>query len=165
MRILGAERYYDAVDAETLVYRFSACAADYFKSTVERVRRGSRQRTERAWWRTQGHLNWKLNDAFPMISFTLIDAFLEPAQPYYSIKRAYSPVLLSIEIGDHIRLWGSTIRRKMGGLLEFRAFSKFDNAVRESFSCRSAWRQGNPEFSPRWISFGAIRRTVCCFVS
>lgn len=160
----GAERYYDAVDAETLVYRFSACAADYFKSTVERVRCGIPTENGTGLRRTQGHLNWKLNDAFPMISFTLIDAFLEPAQPYYSIKRAYSPVLLSIEIGDHIRLWGvNDTPEDVEGLLEFRAFSKFDNAVRESFSMPVRLAAGESRIFTTLDFLGAIRRDCVLF--
>lgn len=131
----GIERYYDATDVESMVYRASVCAADYFKSTVERVRRGIPTENGTGFRRTQGHLNWKLKDAFPMISFTLIDAFLELTQPYYSIKRAYSPILLSIEIGDHIRLWGvNDTSEDVDGTLEFCAFSKFDNEVREPFT-------------------------------
>lgn len=160
----GIERYYDATDAESMVYRASVCAADYFKSTVERVRRGIPTENGTGFRRTQGHLNWKLKDAFPMISFTLIDAFLELTQPYYSIKRAYSPILLSIEIGDHIRLWGvNDTSEDVDGTLEFCAFSKFDNEVREPFTMPVRILAGESRIFTTLDHLGPIRRDCILF--
>ena len=131
----GVQNYYDATDAESLAYRFSASSADFFKGYVERARRG-RPTVDGAGERlTQGHLSWKFNDAFAMISFSSVDYFLEPTRVYHSLKNVYQPVLVSIEIGDHIRLWGvNDTRHDITGKLVFRSFSRFENRVVHSFA-------------------------------
>jgi len=48
---------------------------------------------------------WKLNATWPHIYSNIIDYYLEPYIPFYELKRAYEPVLLSFDIGDHIWLW------------------------------------------------------------
>jgi hypothetical protein len=54
----GIENYYDADDARSLVYRFSASSAAFFKRTVETLRRG-RPRPNRSGERTApGQLSW-----------------------------------------------------------------------------------------------------------
>jgi hypothetical protein len=50
-------------------------------------------------------LLWKLNSTWPMIFSDVIDYCIEPNIAYYSLKRAYSPLMVSFDISDHIRLW------------------------------------------------------------
>ncbi len=98
------ENYYDATDLESLLYRIGWGHADYIRGRVERYRRG-KLTADGVQRRTRGHLLWKLNNSSNHIFFGVLDYFLEPYIPFYALRRAYSPLLLSFEIGDHIRLW------------------------------------------------------------
>jgi len=101
---------------------------------VETLRCGYDPLDARAERMTQGHYTWKLNDAFPMISFTLIDAFMEPNACFYAIKRAYAPVLAVIEAGDHIYLRGvNDTAKQVCGTLRFKSLNRFTNSVLTAF--------------------------------
>jgi beta-mannosidase len=46
---------------------------------------------------TAGILFWQLNDCWPVISWSFVDYYLRPKLCYYSAKRFFAPVILSIE--------------------------------------------------------------------
>ena len=49
---------------------------------------------------------WRLNDSWPIIYWAVIDYYLEPKIPYYSLRRAYDPVLVTFErTADEIFVW------------------------------------------------------------
>ena len=49
---------------------------------------------------------WRLNDSWPIIYWSAIDYYLEPKIPYYFVRRAYDPVLVSFErTQDRIAVW------------------------------------------------------------
>ena len=52
-----------------------------------------------------GHLVWKLNATWPHLYSNILGYYLEPYIPFYELKRAYEPILLSFDIGDRIWLW------------------------------------------------------------
>jgi hypothetical protein len=54
-----------------------------------------------------GYLIWKLNTAWPQIYCALIDYYLEPGQTYYSVRRAYAPIHISVDLEDHVYIWGT----------------------------------------------------------
>ena len=98
--------FYDTGDTpKGLIYRLGAAHGRWIRDSVERYRRG------RPWYdpsgprRTRGHFLWKLNSTWPMIFSDVIDYFVEPNIAYYSLKRAYSPLMASFDISDHVRLW------------------------------------------------------------
>ncbi|HEY5585214.1 MAG TPA: glycoside hydrolase family 2 protein [Ruminiclostridium sp.] len=131
----GIDNFYNANSVDSILHKYSACAAEYYKTVIEKQRCGYPSYDHIHTRRTQGHLSWKLNDAFPSINFTLIDAFMEPTAAYFSIKRAYQPVILSIEISDHINIWGvNDTNEDVSGILNFRLFSRFENEVVKDFS-------------------------------
>ena len=47
-----------------------------------------------------GSLYWQLNDCWPVVSWSLIDYYLRPKASYYFVKRAFSPVLVSLDKRD-----------------------------------------------------------------
>jgi hypothetical protein len=103
---LGAiESYYDATDLDSMLYRIGWGHGDYLRRRMERYRRGIPQENGYGKRVTKGHLLWKLNNSCNHIFFGVIDYFLEPYIAFYSIKRAYEPVLLSFDIGNFINLW------------------------------------------------------------
>lgn len=104
-KIPPVEQFYDAYDFDSLVYRFGAAAGAYLRDSVERYRRGKPVWDSQGQRRCQGHFVWKLNTTRPHIYSSIIDYYLEPGMPYYALKRAYEPVLVSFEISDHIYAW------------------------------------------------------------
>ena len=100
------ERFYDAEDLDSMLYRIGWGHGYYIRSRVERYRRGypieQAPRKERI---TKGHLLWAFNNSCNHIFFGVIDYFCEPFIAYYSLRRAYSPVLLSFDVGNFINLW------------------------------------------------------------
>ncbi len=111
------ERFYDGEDLESMLYRIGWGHGYYLRSRVERYRRGYPSelgpRKERI---TKGHLLWKFNNSSNHIFFGVIDYFGEPYIPYYSLKRAYAPLLLSFDVGNFIHLWmtNDTTKRVSG---------------------------------------------------
>lgn len=98
--------FYDTGDTPRgLIYRLGAAHARWIRDSVERYRRGRPWHEAAGPRRTRGHYLWKLNSTWPMIFSDVIDYLLEPNMAYYSLKRAYSPLMASFDISDHIRLW------------------------------------------------------------
>jgi hypothetical protein len=77
----------------------------YYRETIERQRRGRPADDESLRRICGGYLVWKYNDSWPQIYSGKVDYFLEPYIPYYAIRRAYAPLLLSFEVGTYVWLW------------------------------------------------------------
>lgn len=99
------ETFYDAENAEEMIYRFGSAAGVYLKDSIERYRRGKTAAQAHLPRRNMGHLVWKLNTTFPHVYSSMVDYYLEPKINYFYVKRAYEPFILSIEAGDHLLLW------------------------------------------------------------
>jgi beta-mannosidase len=104
-KIPPVEQFYDADDLDSLCYRFGAAAGAYLRETVERYRRGKPVWDCKGPRRCNGHFVWKLNTTRPHLYSSILDYYLEPYIPYYALKRAYEPVQISFEVGDHIYVW------------------------------------------------------------
>jgi hypothetical protein len=101
------ERFYDATDAKSLVYKINAAASYDNRLIINRLRQGKSFYNSIAERSCNGYLIWKLNTAWPQIYCALIDYYLEPGQTYYSVRRAYAPVHVSIDLQDHVYIWGT----------------------------------------------------------
>jgi len=132
------ENYYDATDLESMLYRIGWGHGEYIRSRVERYRRGrpcySHDTDVRI---TKGHLLWKLNNSSNHIFFGVLDYFLEPYIPFYALKRAYAPVLLSFEVGDFIHLWlvNDTTETILGNI-HVRLWDPFKNSEENHFELK-----------------------------
>lgn len=109
--------FYDADNAEDMVYKFGAAAGQELRNYGEMVRRGSREPAASS-LRSKGYVTCKLLDTWPKIYCSTIDFFLEGYIPYYTIARLFSPVMASFQKEDSIRLWlvndsGKTFRGKV----------------------------------------------------
>ena len=100
------EHFYEAHDAESLVYRYNAAYAEFMRTYSEGVRRGKPSWDVTGPRRANGSLLWKINDTWPQFYCSLMDYFLETYIPYYQVRRSFAPVLLSFEEEDHLLLWG-----------------------------------------------------------
>ena len=88
-----------------LVYRLGMAESLYYQDTIERQRRGRPADEDSERRICGGYLVWKFNDSWPQIYSGKVDYFLEPYIPYYAIRRAYAPLLLSFEVGTYVWLW------------------------------------------------------------
>jgi hypothetical protein len=99
------EQFHDATDPAGLVYRLGMAEGLYYQDTVERQRRGRPAEEPSDRRGCGGYLVWKFNDSWPQVYSAKVDFFLEPYHAYYALRRAYSPVMLSFDIGTFIHLW------------------------------------------------------------
>lgn len=138
------EHFFDAENPEQLVYRINAAFADYTKNETEKLRRGKHYHAVDAPRRTQGVLLWKINDTWPQFYCTLVDYFLETQQPYYQVRRSYSPVLLSYDFQDATYLWGTNdTAETVEGSVYICSFSPARNCVDREFSVPVRLRPGD----------------------
>lgn len=96
--------YYDACDADGLLYNMGASYGAEIKRMGEMVRRGSRGEAEYT-KRTKGYMACKLLDTWPKVYCAIIDYFQEGFIPYYATKRVLSPVIASFAREESIRLY------------------------------------------------------------
>lgn len=100
------ERFYDATDAASLIYRLNASAAYDIREIITKQRQGKPFYESAGERRCNGHLFWKLGCPWPQIYCAFIDYYMEPCMPYYMLRRCYAPVSISIDLEDHIYIWG-----------------------------------------------------------
>jgi beta-mannosidase len=56
--------------------------------------------------RNGGDIVWRLNDPWPILYWSVVDAYLEPKIAYYYLRRSYSPVLVSFEqTAEALAVW------------------------------------------------------------
>jgi hypothetical protein len=79
--------------------------AEYYRDVIERQRRGRPAWDTVGKRRCGGYLVWKYNDSWPQVYSAKVDYFLEPYHTYYTLKRAYQPLMLSFDMGPYIYLW------------------------------------------------------------
>ncbi len=104
-KIPEIERFYDSDDLESALYKFGAAHALYLRRILENNRRGKPSERPDGERICKGHFVCRWNDCWPIIYGSMLDYYLEPYMPYYSVKRAYQPVLLSFDIQNFIYLW------------------------------------------------------------
>jgi beta-mannosidase len=109
-KIGAIEAYCDPVTAEDLVRVLGTAHGAYLAERVTRHRRGvpdgaemTHPLNDRRCW---GTTIWRLNDPWPILYWSAVDAYGEPKIPYYYLRRAYAPVLVAFErTPDVITTW------------------------------------------------------------
>ncbi len=95
-----AAHYPVAADWAAFFHTGQLVQAEALKCAVEHWRRRK--------FRTAGALFWQLNDCWPVISWSVIDADLRPKAAYYFARRFFAPVLVSlVSAGAEIQVWGT----------------------------------------------------------
>ncbi len=126
------ELFYDATDAASLVYRLGMAEALYYQDVIERQRRGRDATDTSDRRRCGGYLVWKYNDSWPQVYSGKVDYFLEPYHVYYTLRRAYAPVMLSFDKGTYIYLWAvNDTPRTVTGTAKIQLLHLGRNAVRK----------------------------------
>lgn len=128
------EHYPEAENAEELIYRIGAAHAEYIREQVSRFRRGYSAEAGGNARVTGGHLLWKLNNNSNIISYGVVDYFLEPYYPYYEMRRCYQPFFVSCELGNHGYVWlTNDTTQRMTGKVEVFLFHLEENRVTKQF--------------------------------
>lgn len=82
-----------------------------------------------------GYLIWKFNDSWPQIYSGKVDYFLEPYHSYYTLKRAYSPVMLSFDLDTYYYLWAvNDSPSEVSGTVKIQLFHLDRNEVRKEIT-------------------------------
>lgn len=89
--------YCDIQNAKDACRVFGTAHGEFLRKKYEEQRRGVPNGEPDGNRRSWGALVWRLNDTWPVIYMSVIDYFLEPKIPYYFLKRACEPVLLTFE--------------------------------------------------------------------
>ena len=80
-------------------------ASEFYRRSIERLRRGRPSGSPGGERCCGGYLVWKFNESWPQIYGAKVDFFGEPTMPFYFIKRAYDPVQVSFDVGNFIHAW------------------------------------------------------------
>ncbi|MFC2115087.1 glycoside hydrolase family 2 protein [Bacteroidota bacterium] len=105
-KIGSIQDYLDIQNAGDACRVFGTAHGEYLKERYERQRRGVPDGQPDGNRRSWGAAIWRLNDTWPMIYMSAIDYYLEPKIPYYFLKRACEPVLISFEqTPEQISVW------------------------------------------------------------
>lgn len=98
--------YCDIKNAEDACRVLGTAHGNYLKQRYERQRRGIPDGQPDGNRRSWGASIWRLNDTWPMIYMSAVDYYLEPKIPYYFLKRASEPIIVSFETtDDDISVW------------------------------------------------------------
>lgn len=90
--------YLDIQNVDDLCRVTGTAHGEYLKERYERSRRGVVDGQPDGNRRSWGAAIWRFNDTWPMIYMSVVDYYLEPKIPYYFLKRACEPILISFEI-------------------------------------------------------------------
>ena len=158
------ERFYDADGPRSLIYKFNAAAAYDIRQILHKSRRGKpfyRSDGERL---TNGHLIWKFCTAWPQIYCSYIDYFLEPGQPYYALRRAYTPLLVSIDVQDHVYIWGvNDTREDFNGRVEISVYDLESQTMFAQRTYAAAIVEGASQILCNLDGIGQFWRTCVIF--
>ena len=124
------EEFCDPASAEDLIRVLGTAHGEYLQRRVERERRGTPDGGPDGARRCWGNIVWRLNDAWPILYWSVIDYSLEPKIAYYFLRRAYAPVLVCFEkTADRIAAWVvNDSTEKAAGTLEV-SRRRFDGKV------------------------------------
>jgi hypothetical protein len=158
------ERFYDAVDAESLIYKYAAAAGYSYYYNIVKLRRGKPASDCAGDRRSNGHLVWKFNNTWPQFYCGLVDYYGESHIPYYSVRRAFAPFLIHFDIGDHIYVWGvNDTPKDISGILTVKIFRLSENKVIKTFSCPGAVLQGQSSIITNLDVLSYFRRDCVLF--
>ena len=105
-RIGPIERLVDSGSPGSFIRALGTAHGEYMQDRIERHRRGVPDGASSQSRRNWGNTVWRFNDPWPMIYSSIVDYYLEPKIAYYSVRRAYQPVLASFEhTPDWIAVW------------------------------------------------------------
>lgn len=160
------EQFYDATDPESLIYKFAAAAGLSYYNTIANCRHGKPFYESASERKCNGYILWKLNNTWPTIYCGIVDYYMEPHIPYYFVKRAFEPFLLSFDVKDHIYVWGvNDTELDVVGQLTIKLFSLSKNKVYREISFCAAIPVGKSRIIENMDELGFIWRDTILFAT
>ncbi len=105
-KVGALEEFCDPASGEDLIRVLGTAHGEYLQHSVERCRRGVPDGAPDGQRRCGGTMVWRLNDAWPILYWSVVDYFLEPKIAFYFLRRAYTPLLVSFErTSDRLAVW------------------------------------------------------------
>ncbi len=155
-KISHVEEFYDANDAPSMIYRFGASVGRYMEDCVGRYRRGrSYEQRQEDFRRCQGHLWWKMNTSAPHIYSGLLDYYMEPYIPYYTLKRCYQPFQVFFSVDDYIGVWAvNDTAEKISGTIYVKLFNLQKNKAVQFYQVPFSAEPDQSLFAADLNSFG-----------
>ena len=154
------ELFYDATDPESLIFKMNEAAVYDNRNIIHRLRQGKPFYNSMADRECNGYLAWKMNTAWPQIYCALIDYYLEPCRTYYGIRRAYSPVHVSVDLQDHVYIWGvNDTPAHFDGELTVRIYDLERETETHTFRCPVGIPSGDSLILKNLDSLGQFWRT------
>ena len=162
------EQFYDATDAAGLVYRLGMAESLYYQDTIERQRRGrpASEQTDRRC--CGGYIVWKYNDSWPQVYSAKVDYFLEPKHVYYTLRRAYAPLMLSFDFDSFLYLWAiNDTCEPVTGTVELQLYHLEKNEFRKKIVCEITVPPGRSQVAVRLDQAGirAFRKEHILFAT
>ncbi len=163
-KIGPAEEFYDADSAGELVYRLGAAQGIYYRRAIEDFRRGRDADSAPEDRRTSGYMFWKLNDSWPQIYSAKVDYFLEPNIPYYFIRRAYEPLMVSFDTSLYLDAWVcNDSAEDFVGVLKINLFDMEKNCVVEQTQRHVEVKAGQSVLAARCDEFTQFSKRYVLF--
>lgn len=134
--------YLDIQNVDDLCRVTGSAHGEYLKERYERSRRGVVDGQPDGNRRSWGAAIWRFNDTWPMIYMSVVDYYMEPKIPYYFLKRACEPILISFEqTPEQINAWlinDSSVTVSDSLIIELRTFSgKLTNRVAQKVTLKA----------------------------
>ncbi len=105
-KVGALEELCDPTTAEDLIRVLGTAHGEYLQRSIERLRRGVPNGMPDGNRRCGGNIVWRLNDAWPILYWSIADYYLEPKMAFYYLRRAYAPVLVCFErTPDRLAVW------------------------------------------------------------
>ncbi|MEK3914593.1 glycoside hydrolase family 2 protein [Paenibacillus sp. FSL H7-0331] len=163
-KIPPIELFYDADDLPSAVYKFGAAHGHYLRKVLENNRRGKPSESPDGERICKGHFVCRWNDSWPVIYGSMIDYYMEPYMPYYAVKRAYQPLLLSFDVQNFIYLWAvNDSANDVEGTLYVKLFDPLSNVfVQELEKCVQV-RSGESNLITNLNEFKQFSRTYILY--
>ena len=137
-------KFYDAENAEELIYKYAAAAAWDLYRIGANARTGNPEYKQLEKRKRTGHLFWKFNDTWPRFYCAFYDYYQECTLPYYTVKRVFSPFLLHIDVKDHLYLWGvNDTAEDISGDIKIKVFHILQNQVINEITFPAAYAAGH----------------------
>ena len=160
------ERFYDATDADSLIYKITAAAGYAYYHLITRLRRGKPVSDAAGPRRCSGYLSWKFNNTWPQFYCGLVDYYGECHIPFFDTKRAFAPVLLNFEVDDHVHLWGvNDTGEDVSGTVTIRVFRMSENRILKEMKVPAAISAGESVVITNLDRLGYFRKDCVLYAS
>ena len=160
------DEYYSAENPRELIYKYSMAASQDLYAIGARARTGNPPHKAAEKRQCTGHLFWKFNDPWPRFYCSFLDYYEEHTLPFYAVNRAFSPLMIYIQVTDRIYIWAvNDTRKDFSGTAELRVFDINENQTEKARALPAAVPAGKSVLLGTLDDFGPIRWASVVYAS